>query len=102
MGSGVTPNVVLCKTAHPAFTKACDYLQIERRFVAMNTDDALFGTMDLDKMEAAIDHNTICIVASAPCYPYSTIDDIEAICAIASFVDSLSLSFSVFLVSSMI
>ena len=88
LGSGVTANVVLCKTAHPAFTKACEYLQIEARFVAMNTDHRLFGTMDLDKMEAAIDHNTICIVASAPCYPYSVVDDVKAICAVASFVVS--------------
>ena len=73
----------LCDIAHPAFVKALDYLQIEARFVPKNTSDDLFGTMNVDKMESAIDRNTICIVASAPCYPYSVVDDIEAICAVA-------------------
>jgi len=78
-----TPNVVLCTTAHPAFQKALDYLQIEVRYVSMNTDEETFGTMNVDEMRSRIDGNTICIVASAPCYPYSVVDDVEAICAVA-------------------
>lgn len=86
IGSSVPPNVVLCSTAHPAFFKACAYLQIECKIVDYNKSDRLFGTVDLKKMEAAIDKNTVCIVASAPNFPYSVVDDIEAVCEIASYV----------------
>merc|ERR1712228_533796 len=37
----------------------------------------------MGKLEAAIDANTICLVGSAPCFPYSVVDDIEGICRIA-------------------
>ena len=87
LGNVNVPNVVLPITAHPAFCKACHYLQIEARYIDSNTgDDELYGTVDLKKLEAAIDKNTICIVGSAPCFPYSVVDDIEAICQIASYV----------------
>ena len=52
----------------------------------MNAADDTFGTMNIDEMESVIDRNTICIIGSAPCYPYSVTDDIEAICAVASYV----------------
>jgi len=81
---GITaPNVVLCVTAHPAFVKAAHYLRIEAKFVGIRTDDECYGTVDLSKMSAAIDDDTICLVGSAPCFPYSVVDDIEGICAIA-------------------
>ena len=86
LGSGVVPNIVLGITAHPAFVKACHYLQIEARFIDSDTSKQKFGTVDLKKMEAAIDANTICIIGSAPCFPYSVVDDIEAICRIASYL----------------
>lgn len=88
IGSSNIPNVVLGITAHPAFCKACHYLQIEARYIDSNTkDNELYGTVDLKKLEAAVDQNTICIVGSAPCFPYSVVDDIEAICKIASYVN---------------
>ena len=91
LGSVIVPNIVLPTTAHPAFCKSCHYLRIETRFIDCinNADDELFGTADLQKLEAAIDKNTICIVASAPCFPYSVVDDIEGICQIASYVKSM-------------
>eukprot|EP01084_Bolivina_argentea_P106236 190167_1 len=77
------PNVLMPKTAHPAFVKACDLLRMEARFIDTYTHPELYGMVDLQKLENAIDKNTICIVGSAPCFPYSVVDDIEGICEIA-------------------
>ena len=88
-----TPNVVLCVTAHPAFVKALHSLRIEARFVAMNDGQKEFGTVNVSEMESAIDSNTICLVASASCFPFSVVDDIEAICGIASLVMYIPLLF---------
>eukprot|EP01083_Nonionella_stella_P144417 450866_1 len=85
LGSDVVPNVILSKTAHPAFPKACDYLRIEARYIDFYDDrnDGKYGTMNLEQLESTIDANTICIVGSAPGFPYSVTDDIEGICRIA-------------------
>ena len=74
------PNIILPITAHPAFNKACHYLNIDIKFIPVNHE----YTVDLNKLENAIDSNTICIIASAPCFGYSVVDDVEAICAISS------------------
>ena len=74
------PNIILPITAHPAFNKACHYLDIDIKFIPFNNKTY---TVDLKKLKNSIDSNTICIVTSAPCFGYSVIDDIEEICNIA-------------------
>ena len=62
------PNIVAFQTVHPAFDKACQYFKIELR-----------KSNNLKEFRDYIDSNTICLVASAPCYPYGIIDDIEEV-----------------------
>jgi len=79
-------NIVLCDTAHPAFVKSCEYLGIEARFVKHYddvTDATTYGKMNVLEAERAMDGNTLCVIASAPCFPYSVVDDVGKIAEIA-------------------
>jgi len=71
-------NVVLPRSAHPAFDKACAVMEIEVRRVPIT--DLL---ADPTAMDAAIDSQTMMIVGSAPCFPFGLIDPIEALGALA-------------------
>jgi glutamate/tyrosine decarboxylase-like PLP-dependent enzyme len=75
-----SPEVVLPKTAHAAFHKACAYFDLKAVTVAV---DPVTFRADAAAMEAAITDQTLLIVASAPAYPHGTIDPIEAIGAVA-------------------
>lgn len=67
-------NLVLPRSAHPAFDKACAVMEIEVRRTPLKAFLA-----DPAAMEAAVDDATIMIVGSAPCFPYGLIDPIAAL-----------------------
>jgi sphinganine-1-phosphate aldolase len=73
-------NIVMPDTAHPAFNKAADYLDLEVRIVPCKGDDL---QPDLEQMKALINADTVMIVGSAPAYPHGYIDPLEAINKIA-------------------
>ena len=76
---GITsPNVVLPASAHAAFEKACYYFGLESRRIPVQPD----WRADVPAMEAAIDDNTVLIVASAPQYPQGVIDPVSDIAAL--------------------
>ncbi len=78
---GVDHPVLLCSaTAHPAFAKACAYLDVERRSLPVRAD----GRADPDAYREALDGRTALLVVSAPCYPYGVIDPIAEIAGIAA------------------
>lgn len=70
-------NIILPQSAHLAFDKACQLMDIEVRRLALKTD----GTFEADvhAMEAACDMDTIMMVGSAPNFPHGVIDPIEAL-----------------------
>ncbi|MCC5950484.1 MAG: aspartate aminotransferase family protein [Acidimicrobiia bacterium] len=74
------PNIVTADTAHPAFAKACHYLEIDHRRVPHGDD----LRADPAAMAAAIDEHTILVVASAPCYPFGVIDPVTEVAAVAA------------------
>ena len=77
---GIThPQLVLPKSAHVAFSKACDYFEIEPVYVDLDED----FRVDVEKVKAAITADTVALVGSAPCYPFGTYDPIEALSDIA-------------------
>ena len=78
-----TPNVVLPTSAHAAFEKACHYFGVESRRVPVRAD----WRADVAAMEAAIDENTVMLVASAPQYPQGVIDPVAEIAALADHRD---------------
>jgi len=73
-----TPNIVLPRSAHPAFDKAAKVMEIEIRRVPLKDYLA-----DAEAMGEAADGNTIMIVGSAPCFPYGLIDPIGKLGALA-------------------
>ncbi len=75
------PNVVLPRTAHPTFDRACHYLGIEVRRVPTRGADY---RVDLEGMRARMDADTVAVVGSAPNYPFGVFDQIEEIAAMAA------------------
>lgn len=71
-------NIVLPFSAHPAFDKAAQVMEIEVRRTRCR--DLL---ADPGAIEAAADASTIMIVGSAPCFPYGLIDPIAALSELA-------------------
>ncbi|MFI5043707.1 MAG: pyridoxal phosphate-dependent decarboxylase family protein, partial [Acidimicrobiales bacterium] len=83
---GVADPVLLCSTtAHPAFAKACAYLDVERRALPVRAD----GRADPAAYSSAIDDRTAVVVVSSPCYPFGVIDPIAEIAEIAAERDVL-------------
>jgi len=81
-----TPNIITPDTVHPAFPKACHYLGVEHRKVAVGPDQRA----DVAGMTAAIDANTVLLVGSAPCYPFGVIDPIPELASVAIAHEILS------------
>ncbi|KAL4091802.1 hypothetical protein QTP88_026433 [Uroleucon formosanum] len=71
--------IIVPRSAHPAFDKAASYFGIKIIHISLNPDTY---TVNLKKMENAITKNTIMLVGSFPNFPYGTSDDIEAISAL--------------------
>ena len=75
-----TPNIVLPRTAHPAFDKGCQYFGIQCRKVA---ESKTTRQADVEAMLRAVDSNTVALVGSAPQYPHGAVDPIEDLAAAA-------------------
>ena len=72
-------NMVIPASAHAAFEKGADYFDVESRRVPVGAD----WRANVEAMRAAVDDETILIIASAPQYPQGVIDPIAEISAIA-------------------
>lgn len=73
------PQIITANTAHPAFEKACHYLDVERIVVPVGADLRL----DVDAVADAIGPRTALVVGSSPCYPYGVIDPIADLASLA-------------------
>jgi glutamate/tyrosine decarboxylase-like PLP-dependent enzyme len=74
------PTIVVPATAHPAFAKACHYLDVLEVRVPVTAE----GGADVAATAAAVDERTALVVGSAPCYPYGVVDPIPALAALAA------------------
>jgi sphinganine-1-phosphate aldolase len=74
------PHVVLPSTAHPAFAKACHYLDVDEIRVPVGGD----GRADVAATAAVVDTSTALVVGSAPCYPFGVVDPIRELAALAA------------------
>jgi glutamate/tyrosine decarboxylase-like PLP-dependent enzyme len=72
-------NLVLPRSAHPAFDKACALMEIEVRRTPLSAG----YLADPDAMDAAADAATVMIVGSAPNFPYGLIDPVGALSELA-------------------
>ncbi len=73
------PEVVLPRTAHPAFDKAAHMLGIRLRKARILAD----GRVDLDHVRRLLGRRTVLLVGSAPQYPHGTVDPIPELGALA-------------------
>jgi sphinganine-1-phosphate aldolase len=71
--------MVVPSSAHPAFLKAAQYFDLVPVVVPVGAD----YRADVAATARAITPRTILLVASAPCFPFGTVDPIEALGAIA-------------------
>lgn len=78
-GAKGTLNIVIPRSAHPAFDKAAQVMEIEIRRVPVASD----YLADVEAMAEAADDKTAMIVGSAPCFPYGLIDPIAKLGALA-------------------
>lgn len=79
------PTLICTDTVHPAFAKACHYLDVEM----VRLDHGVDGRAVPDLYEEAIDERTALLVVSAPCYPFGVIDPVTEIAGIAADQDLL-------------
>jgi glutamate/tyrosine decarboxylase-like PLP-dependent enzyme len=70
------PELILPRTAHPSFHKACAYFNIKP--VITGFDPVTFRA-DVNAMRSAVTKNTILLVASAPGYAQGVVDPIAEI-----------------------
>jgi sphinganine-1-phosphate aldolase len=73
------PEMIVPITAHAAFDKASQYFKIKTIHIPVDKD----YRADVNAARRAINHNTICIVGSAPSFPHGVIDPIEALSELA-------------------
>lgn len=73
------PEIVAPQTAHPAFNKAADFMGLRVRRVPVGKDFCA----DPAAMDAAIGHDTVMMVGSAPAFPHGVVDPIGALGQIA-------------------
>jgi glutamate/tyrosine decarboxylase-like PLP-dependent enzyme len=69
------PEIICCRTAHPALDKACHYFDIKLTKVEAGSD----GRLSVDRVKRLISANTVAIYASAPTFPHGVVDPIEAL-----------------------
>lgn len=79
------PSIVVPETAHPAFAKACHYLDVTEVRVPVAPD----GRADPKATAAVLDDRTALVVGSAPCYPYGVVDPIPELAGLAAERDVL-------------
>jgi len=77
--SVTAPEMVLPASAHPAFQKAGEIFGIRSVRTPLTKD----WVADVAAMADAVTDNTIALVASAPNYPFGTIDPVAEIAALA-------------------
>jgi glutamate/tyrosine decarboxylase-like PLP-dependent enzyme len=77
------PEVVVPASAHPAFEKACELMELRLVRTALRADT----TADPDAFAAALSERTVAAAGSAPSYPFGTIDPIPALAAAAAARD---------------
>jgi len=75
----IEPEIILPVSAHAAFDKSAQYLGIKQKYANINEN----FEVDVEEIKNLISDKTIAIIASAPCFPYGTMDPIKEISDIA-------------------
>ena len=79
------PQIVTATTVHPAFAKACKYLDVEQVKVELGPDLRIGA----EQVRAALGPRVAQLVVSAPCYPYGVIDHVAEVAEVAAELEIL-------------
>lgn len=77
------PEMVVPRSAHPAFAKAAAYLGLEIHLVPLDSD----MRADVAAAEKLLNDNTVLLAGSAPNYPFGVVDPIPELAALAAARD---------------
>lgn len=72
------PEIICCRTAHPALDKACHYFDLKLTKIDAGPD----GRLPVDQVAKSISASTVAVYASAPTFSHGVVDDIEALAAV--------------------
>jgi glutamate/tyrosine decarboxylase-like PLP-dependent enzyme len=75
-----TPQIVMARSAHPAFDKAAHFMGLQPVRTELRAD----FTADPAAIAAAITGDTVMVVGSVPAFPHGVVDPIGEIAAVAS------------------
>jgi glutamate/tyrosine decarboxylase-like PLP-dependent enzyme len=75
-----TPQIVMARSAHPAFDKAAQFMGLQPVRTELRAD----FTADPAAIAAAITGDTVMVVGSVPAFPHGVVDPIGEIAAVAS------------------
>jgi glutamate/tyrosine decarboxylase-like PLP-dependent enzyme len=75
-----TPQIVMARSAHPAFDKAAHFMGLQPVRTELRAD----FTADPAALAAAITGDTVMVVGSVPAFPHGVVDPIGEIAAVAS------------------
>jgi glutamate/tyrosine decarboxylase-like PLP-dependent enzyme len=73
------PEIVMARSAHPAFDKAAHFMGLKPVRTPLRAD----YTADPEAIAAAITPDTVMVVGSVPAFPHGVVDPIEEIAAVA-------------------
>lgn len=73
-GGTAVPEIVLPLTGHPSWAKAAEYFDLKTKIVPVDVKDK---KVDLEALKSAISDRTALVVASAPNFPYGTVDPVR-------------------------
>lgn len=74
------PHIVVPESAHPAFHKGADLLDLDVTLAPLGPD----YRVEVDAVRAALTDRTVLLVGSAPCFPTGVVDPIPELAALAA------------------
>ncbi len=73
-GKEEVPEIVLPSSGHPAWEKGAEYFDLKLKIVPIDRESK---KVSLESLKSAINDRTALVVASAPNFPYGTIDPVK-------------------------
>ena len=73
-GKDEVPEIVLPSSGHPSWEKGAEYFDLKLKIIPIDRDSK---KADLESLKSAINDRTALVVASAPNFPYGTVDPVS-------------------------
>ena len=74
-GKDEVPEIVLPSSGHPSWEKGAEYFDLKLKIIPIDRESK---KADLESLKSAVNDRTALVVASAPNFPYGTVDPVSA------------------------